>query len=53
MKQLLRDYLNYREKELQKNLKTDRIVKADPYTNVALLKEIQAVKELITIRSKP
>ena len=51
MKQLIRDYLKHREKEIQKRIKTDRTIKADPYANIALLKEIQAVKELIKIRS--
>jgi len=48
MRQLLRDYIKYRERKIKDQLKTDRKIQADPYSNLARLKEIQAIKQLLT-----
>lgn len=43
----LNNYIDKRKKEIQKLLELDHEIKADPYENIARLKEVLAIEKII------
>ena len=41
------DYIAQRKKEINKMLAIDKAIKADPYDNIARLKEVEKIEKII------